>query len=271
MLLGLVLGLFLLALMFGRMVAWCVMRSLASVVGSAGVFALASAASWFPCSWRHLDLLSLMRVLELNDDGSVFLFQSLYKRCSVLNFGAGEEGGILLPFKPPDRCILELIMLMLSDISVALLPIKIWRGIFSSWLMVMCLDVFDARRAVTACRVWYPAIRDLHRFFIAIARVIVNDDGKGGTAPDPFVWCSGARGKRLRVVAGPQRLWVGGWQEWPDIIVSGNDVGRWPFSVSRPMMLLVLNTTDFTSRFQSLFKQSSGLSNLYTVGLTTPM
>ena len=46
--------------------------------------------------------------------------------------------------------------------------------------------MIDARRNfVGACRVWYPVIRDLHRFFIAIARVIVNDDGKVCTAPDP--------------------------------------------------------------------------------------
>ena len=52
-------------------------------------------------------------------------------------------------------------------------------------------------------------------FFFAIARVIVNDDGRGGTAPDPFVRCSGAEGKRRKVIEaardfamlpGPQRL-----------------------------------------------------------------
>ena len=77
-------------------------------------------------------------------------------------------------------------------------------------------------------------------FFIAIARVIVNDDGKGSTAPDPLVWCSGAKGKRRRVIdgvrdfamiPGPQRLWVGSWFRWPDIVISGDDVGCWPFSV----------------------------------------
>ena len=33
----------------------------------------------------------------------------------------------------------------------------------------------------------------LHRFMIAIARVSVNHDGKGGTAPDPLVWDQGSR------------------------------------------------------------------------------
>ena len=34
---------------------------------------------------------------------------------------------------------------------------------------------------------WYPIMLDLHRFIIAVARVSVNHDGKGGTAPDPLV------------------------------------------------------------------------------------
>ena len=58
-------------------------------------------------------------------------------------------------------------------------------------------DVVDARRELSGvCRVWYPVVRDLHRIFIAIARAIVNVDGKGGTAPEPLVWCSGAKGQR---------------------------------------------------------------------------
>ena len=36
---------------------------------------------------------------------------------------------------------------------------------------------------------------DLHRFMIAIARVSVNHDGRGGTAPDPLVWDQGSRPK----------------------------------------------------------------------------
>ena len=39
-----------------------------------------------------------------------------------------------------------------------------------------------------ARRHWYPIMLDLHRFMIAVARVSVNHDGKGGTAPDPLVW-----------------------------------------------------------------------------------
>ena len=36
---------------------------------------------------------------------------------------------------------------------------------------------------------------DLHRFEIAIARVSLNHDGKGGTAPDPLVWDQGSKHK----------------------------------------------------------------------------
>ena len=59
------------------------------------------------------------------------------------------------------------------------------------------------------------------------------------TAPDPLVWCSGAKGKGRRfldavrdfaMIPGPQRLWVGSWVRWPQIVVSGDDVSRWPFS-----------------------------------------
>ena len=34
-------------------------------------------------------------------------------------------------------------------------------------------EVMDARRSFSsACRSWYPVLRDLHRFFIAIARAV---------------------------------------------------------------------------------------------------
>ena len=38
---------------------------------------------------------------------------------------------------------------------------------------------------------------DLHKFMIAIARVSVNHDGRGGTAPDHFVWDQGS-GPKVR-------------------------------------------------------------------------
>ena len=57
--------------------------------------------------------------------------------------------------------------------------------------------VIDARRNLSGvCGRWYPVILDLHRFFIAISRAVVNRDGREGTAPDPLVWSAGALPKR---------------------------------------------------------------------------
>ena len=61
--------------------------------------------------------------------------------------------------------------------------------------------VIDARRNLSGvCGRWYPVIFDLHRFFIAISRAVVNHDGGVGTAPDPLVWSAGALNKRRRLV-----------------------------------------------------------------------
>ena len=49
------------------------------------------------------------------------------------------------------------------------------------------------RRLLTARTHWCPIFLDLHRFMIAVARVSVNHDGKGGTAPDPLVLDQGSR------------------------------------------------------------------------------
>ena len=67
-------------------------------------------------------------------------------------------------------------------------------------------DVIDCRRhLVQACRHWYLVVCDLHRFFIAIARATVNDDGHGATALDPLVWSAGSLPKRRRVVEAVRR------------------------------------------------------------------
>ena len=56
--------------------------------------------------------------------------------------------------------------------------------------------LIDARRRLLTARChWYPIMLDLHRFMIAVARVSVNHDGKGGHAPDPLVWDQGSRPK----------------------------------------------------------------------------
>ena len=61
-------------------------------------------------------------------------------------------------------------------------------------------NLIDARRRLLQARgYWYPVVADLHRFMIAIARVSVNHDGKGGTAPDPLVWDQGSKHKARKL------------------------------------------------------------------------
>ena len=90
-----------------------------------------------------------------------------------------------------------------------------------------------------ACKRWYPMVLVLHRFFIAISRTVVNDDGRAGLAPDPMVWSAGGKQKRRRPVEavrdyamlpGPLRLWAGGWFQWPVINITEDDVAQWLFS-----------------------------------------
>ena len=35
---------------------------------------------------------------------------------------------------------------------------------------------------------WHPIMLQLHRFVVAVSRVSVNHDGRGGSTPDPLVW-----------------------------------------------------------------------------------
>ena len=83
----------------------------------------------------------------------------------------------------------------------------------------------DARRNLSGvCGRCYPVILDLHRFFIAISRAVVNQDGRDGTAPDPLVWSAGAHSKKRRLVhavrdraflPGPPGIWDSGWVNVP--------------------------------------------------------
>ena len=109
-------------------------------------------------------------------------------------------------------------------------------------MRLQILGGFDARRnLVGVCSRWYPVVCHLHRFFVAIARAVVNHDDGGGTAPHPLVWSAGSLPKRKGVVDavrnfaflhGPACLWSG---EWVSFGVSGitvEDVRVWPYSVS---------------------------------------
>ena len=108
-----------------------------------------------------------------------------------------------------------------------------WRRVHHS---VTC-----ARGLVTrSCARWYPIFRELHRFFIAIARSVLNDDGMSGTTLHPVVWSAAANLKRRRVergvgnvtrLPGPVHLWTSDWYQLPIACISEGDVAAWPFSV----------------------------------------
>ena len=100
------------------------------------------------------------------------------------------------------------------------------------------LAVIDARRNLSGvCARWYPFVLDLHRFFMAISRAVVNRDGLSGTAPDPLVWSAGALRKRRRLVhavrdraflPGPPGIWSSGWFQVPVAVIRAEDVALWP-------------------------------------------
>ena len=104
------------------------------------------------------------------------------------------------------------------------------------------VHVVDARRnLVGVCSRWYPVIRYLHRFFVAIARAVVNHDDGSGTAPNPLVWSAGSLPKKRRVVdavrnfaflPGPVGIWGGDWVSFGVSGITVEDVRVWPYSVS---------------------------------------
>ena len=50
------------------------------------------------------------------------------------------------------------------------------------------IDVISSRRALLRTRRhWYSIMNDLHKFMVAVFRLQVNHDGKGGTAPDAMI------------------------------------------------------------------------------------
>ena len=103
-------------------------------------------------------------------------------------------------------------------------------------------EAIDARRRLLQARShWYPIMLDLHRFMIAVARVSVNHDGKGGTAPDPLVWDQGSRPKvrklaiRVNVdlasLPGPPGFLNSSWFQVDAGRITDSDIAAWPYSV----------------------------------------
>ena len=100
----------------------------------------------------------------------------------------------------------------------------------------------DAWRCLLNVRThWYPTMQQLHRFMIAISRVAVNHDGKGGSAPDPLIWDHG-RSKKVRrtdirvnvglaSLPGPRGFLSGLWVQVHGGVIAGADIAAWPYSV----------------------------------------
>ena len=101
-------------------------------------------------------------------------------------------------------------------------------------------EVLDCRLLQARCH-WYPIMSGLHRFMIAIARVSVNHDGKGGTARDPLVWDQGSRPEvrklaiRVNVdlasLPGPPGFLNSSWVQLSAGRITGADIAAWPCSV----------------------------------------
>ena len=97
------------------------------------------------------------------------------------------------------------------------------------------------RRLLKARSYWYPIMTDLHRFMIAIARVSVNHDGKGGTAPYPLVWDQGSRPKvrklHIRVnvdlasLPGPPGFLNNNSVQVDSGHITSANISAWPYSV----------------------------------------
>ena len=98
--------------------------------------------------------------------------------------------------------------------------------------------VIDARRNLSGvCGRWYPVLLDLHSFFIAISRAVVNHDGRNGTAPDPTVWSAGTpKWHRLvhavrAFLPGPFGIWDSEWVNFPASSICAEDTAQWPYTL----------------------------------------
>ena len=100
--------------------------------------------------------------------------------------------------------------------------------------------VIDARRNLSGfAGVGIPIILELHRFFVASSRAVVNHDDCAGTAPDPFVWSAGVFLKRRRILdavrdyalLGPAFIWTFDWVGVLPAVIAAEDVYAWRYSV----------------------------------------
>ena len=95
--------------------------------------------------------------------------------------------------------------------------------------------LMDARRVLLNARnYWYPIMLQLPLFMVAISRVAVNHDGKGGSAPDPLVWDQGLDIRvhlDLASLHGPPGFLRGPWVQVRGGCITSAYVAAWPYSV----------------------------------------
>ena len=73
----------------------------------------------------------------------------------------------------------------------------------------------DARRTLLKARsYWNPLILDLHRFMIAVARVAVDHDGRGGTALIPLSGIRVVSRKLANLLFGLMLICPSSWPSW---------------------------------------------------------
>ena len=93
-----------------------------------------------------------------------------------------------------------------------------------------------------------PIILELHRFFVAISRAVVNHDDCAGTAPDPLVWSAGVLLKRRRILDAVRNY---------DMLLGpaflfGPLIGLVSFPLSLLLRMLMLGLTLLVSLFSGL-------------------
>ena len=211
-------------------------------VAGCGVYARASGAAWFGRMWGHLDLLPPLPdgagELALCRLCSGLRFGEFWLPCKAV-FGCMLVWITLMWLIMSLVLLMVGVLASLSlvtdgDLLLRVQQLVCWRGIANaavskvkghadeglgslgqsfvrSTVLVIMKRMLPLLWVGCVCTIlllwlpgarWYPVVRELHRFFIAIARSVLNDDGMSGTTLHPVVWSAAANPKRRKVEQG---------------------------------------------------------------------